>query len=632
MAAEIVETTRLWARTVGPITAEQVEEVGQHLLKRHYSEPHWSARGRLGDGVRDRSACTACRSSPAGRSRYGKINPAEAREIFLRSALVEGQWRTRHHFFARQPGAAGRGRGAGGADPPPRPGRRRRDDLRLLRRPGARRHHLGGPLRRLVEEGPAADAGSADHDPGRPDHRSRPTTIPDRRSRTPGRSASHDLPVGLRLRPGPAIATGSPCEIPLSLLNQLDPAPFSWQVPGLRLELATELIRSLPKAVRRNLVPAPEFADRALGWLAEHPRRSVGAAAGRPRPGPAEPDRRAGRAGRRGTWPRVPRHLRVTFDVVPDDRRRGRWPPARTWPRCSRRLAAQVSRTLTAAAGRLTRTGATRWEFGTIAEQIELDRAGHRVVGYPALVDEGATVGLAVLDTPARQQQPSHAGLRRLVLLNTPDPTRWVVGHLSNTDKLALGHSPYATVPDLLADARLASVGELIRRHQPGRYWDAAAFTALCDAVRADNAELMRSVVSLTAEILTAHGAVLAELPRVARGQRAGGRRPRRAARQPGLRRLPVRDRLRAPGRPAALPAGRRHPDLDAARPARPATGPGSRSSWAARTPTPSCVRRRRRAGCPTSSTTSAGCSRSCGSACSPSRCGPRFRCRRSGC
>ena len=99
VAAELVETSRLWARTVAGITAEQVEEVGQHLLKRQYSEPHWSARS--GSVLAYETVSLLGVPIVAGRRvGYGRINPAEAREIFLRSALVEGQWRTRHPFFA----------------------------------------------------------------------------------------------------------------------------------------------------------------------------------------------------------------------------------------------------------------------------------------------------------------------------------------------------------------------------------------------------------------------------------------------------------------------------------------------------------------------------------------------------
>src|SRR3712207_3859548 len=98
VAAELVETSRLWARTVGPITAEQVEEVGQHLLKRQYTEPHWSARSGSVLAY-EQVSLLGVPIVAQRRVSYGRINPAEAREIFLRSALVEGQWHTRHAFF-----------------------------------------------------------------------------------------------------------------------------------------------------------------------------------------------------------------------------------------------------------------------------------------------------------------------------------------------------------------------------------------------------------------------------------------------------------------------------------------------------------------------------------------------------
>ncbi len=171
---------------------------------------------------------------------------------------------------------------------------------------------------------------------------------------------------------------------------------------------------------------------------------------------------------------------------------------------------------MSAAASEHTRSGRTRWDFGPLPEQVEVSRGGHRVVGYPALVDEGGTVGVQVFDTPARQASSQRRGLRRLVLLNTPDPTRWVVSHLGNADKLALGHSPYGSVPELLADARLASVAELVDRHNGGSVRDQPAFQVLVDAVRMDNPELMQSITRLSAEILSAHRAAVLDLPKVA--------------------------------------------------------------------------------------------------------------------
>ncbi len=198
-----------------------------------------------------------------------------------------------------EPGAAGRDRGAGGADPAARPAGRRRDGAGVLRGPDARGNHLGRALRRLVEAGPPADAGPAHHDLGRPDHRRGHGGRPVRRSRTPGGSAGQDLPLDYVFDPGRA-DDGVTVRVPLSLLNQLDPAEFSWQVPGLRRELATELIRSLPKAVRRHFAPAPEFAERALDWLEQHPSPGPETAGHRTRASPAGADRGAGQPGRLG--------------------------------------------------------------------------------------------------------------------------------------------------------------------------------------------------------------------------------------------------------------------------------------------------------------------------------------------
>ena len=165
--------------------------------------------------------------------------------------------------------------------------------------------------------------------------------------------------------------------MPLSLLNQLDPAEFSWQVPGLRRELATELIRSLPKAVRRHFAPAPEFAERALDWLEHHPS---------PRPETAGPA--LGRALRALTgepvgpddWDlaAVPDHLRINFAVQADHEPAGEpLATGRDLAALAEQLAPRLSRTLAAAAATLTRTGATRWEFGTIEDQVTLPGNGH---------------------------------------------------------------------------------------------------------------------------------------------------------------------------------------------------------------------------------------------------------------
>ena len=519
MAAEIVETTRLWARTVAGITAEQVEAVGQHLLKRSYSEPHWSARA----GSVQAYETVSLYGVPVIARRpvsYGKVNPAEAREIFLRSALVEGQWRTRHHFY--------RDNQALRAEAEALEERARRRDLVVdddtifafydARVPAGTtsvahfdswwkkaRHETPDLLTMTLEDLTTGALDQLDAE-----------AFPDTWTVPGSEGAEHALAVEYVFEPGTA-RDGVTVQIPVTVLNQLDPAPFSWQVPGLRAELATELVRSLPKATRRSFVPAPEFAGRALGWLAQHPGgpgetlplalgRALRALTGEVVP-PAEWNPAA-----------VPAHLRVRFTVL-GDRAGGSGPAVlgagEDLEELRQTLARQVRQTLSSAAAEHTRTGRTTWDFGSLPEQVQLSRGGHAVVGYPALVDEGATVGVAVLDTPERQATSQGAGLRRLVLLGTPDPTKWVVAHLGNAEKLALGQSPYPSVPDLLADARLASVGSLVAAAGRPPVRDAAAFRVLCDTVRADNADRMREVVRLAATTLTGWRGVLADLPRV---------------------------------------------------------------------------------------------------------------------
>ena len=518
MAAELVETSRLWARTVAGISAEQVEQVGGHLVKRNYSEPHWSARS---EAVMAYETVTLFGVPIVSGRRvgYGKINPAEAREIFLRSALVEGLWRTRHPFFARNQATR--------AEAEELQERTRRRDLVVddqvifdfydARIPAevTSGGHFDAWWKKTRVEQPDLLTLTVDDlivpDRAGPDLDAFPEVW---------RSGPHSFRLSYRFEPG-ASRDGVSVTVPLAVLTQLDPAPFSWQVPGLRTELATELIRSLPKAARRNFVPAPEFAVRALAWLGDQPgppeTESLPQALSRALRG------LTGEIVDDGAWQpaAVPAHLQLTFLVVAEPGSPEVTAEGRDLAALQQELAPAVSATVSTAGAEHTRTGATEWVFGTIADQVELRRGGQMVIGYPALVDEQVSVGLTVADTPDRQQRLHASGLRRLVLLGTPDPTRWVVGHLSNTEKLALGTSPYAAVPALLADARLAAAGELIRRAAPGRVADEPTFRRLCDDVRVDAADLMRTITSLAAEICELHGAASGLLGEVSRREPA---------------------------------------------------------------------------------------------------------------
>ena len=509
MANELVETSRLWAHTVAGISAQWVEEVGGHLLKRHYAEPHWAMRA--GQVVAYETA--SLYGVPIiGRRQvpYGRVDPVASREIFLRSALVEGQWHTRHHFWARNEETRRRAEELEERT-------RRRDivvddqaihDFYDARVPAdlctvaafdawwrqKRREddgYLDLALDDLVHD--SADIGSAGD-------------FPDG-----WQVGEHTLDVEYVFDPG-AGADGVSVRIPLPILSQLPTQPFTWQVPGLRLELITQLIRSLPKSHRTQVIPAPDWARRLLGEL--------DADIGEGRIDPQRTSltqaltaRLAADVGLRiapDEWSpdRLPEHLRVTFVVLsPGDAADAGAEMARSKDLAAlqQEHAGQVAATLSRASRSARRSGSTTWEFGELPREVTIERHGTRATGHPALTDEGTAVGSIVQDTAARAAASHRAGLRRLVLLNTPDPTRWVVSHLSNPDKFTLGSSPYTSVPELLADARLKSVADLVAAAvDPNDIRDEASFRKLCDTVRQDNPEHMRKVVAVAADVLRA--------------------------------------------------------------------------------------------------------------------------------
>jgi len=501
MAVELVETSRLWARTVAPIDADWVEAVGGHLLKRNYSEPHWSAKG--GQCVAyERVTLLGVPIIAQRLVSYARIDPVVAREVFIQSALVEGQWRTRHHFWARN--QAVRAEAEDLAD------RNRRRDLLVDDASIAAFYAARIPAEivtvahfdRWWRDARRKDEHLLDltvADLLAPDAELDTTSFPDHWP-----VAAEELAVDYAFDPGSG-HDGVTVTIPLAVLPKLNPAAFTWQVPGLRTQVAAELVRGLPKALRTQLVPAPDTAARALDWLADHPggedepiwialARGILALTGVQVP----PDAWRPEA--------VPEHLLVRFRITGA----GREPEiGRDLAALAERLAPKVSRKLNASAAHLTHPGATSWQFGSIPQRL-----GDELTGYPALVDRVQQVGVQVFADEADARRAHRAGLRRLISLATVDPTRWVVSRMSNPTKLALATSPYPDVPALLADARLRAIGDLMDAVGGlDQVRDEAAFNRLADAVRAQAAATMQQVVQATGEILVAAGEIRQQLP-----------------------------------------------------------------------------------------------------------------------
>ncbi|MGK2308680.1 ATP-dependent RNA helicase HrpA [Cutibacterium sp. V947] len=515
VAVELVETSRLWARTVAAVQPEWVEEVAGPLIKRTWAAPHWAASSASVVAT-ERATLFGVPLWADRHVNYGRIDPVVSRQIFIRSALVERDWRSNHGFLKHNDRIRdeavdleerSRQRGLVADDDAIFAFYDRRVPEGIVSgshfdawwRRVQDRHQLDLSLDDLV------DSDSVDAD-AFPDH---------------WRIGNLDLPVRYVFEPGSG-HDGVTVTIPLALLNQVPTAPFSWQVPGLRTELAIELIRALPKPIRTQLVPAPDRARAALTWLEDND-------ADREAPFTEE----LGRALRALTgvivdtddWNTavIPAHLRVGFDIIDAEGRavgkesgkKGMNKSALSQPKHIARsedleslqsdLAPKVSQSLTKAAGRPQIHGATRWTFDPIPERVDLLRKGADAVGYPCLVDEGTAVGTTVLDTPRAQHASHAAGVVRLLVLTLPDPTKWVVSHMDNATKLALATSPYPTVPALLADARHKAVASVAHEKADdlSGIRTKESFDDLSLAVRQDQADRMARVVRTVGRILT---------------------------------------------------------------------------------------------------------------------------------
>ena len=496
MVAELVETTRLWGRTAARIDPRDVEPLAGHMVKRTYGEPRWDAR-RGSVVATERVTLYGLPIVTDRTVQYGRIDPPLSRELFIRRALVEGEWETRHEFAAENA--------------------RRVAEVEALEHRARRRDILAGDEARFAffDARIPDDVVSAAHfdrwwreegarQPDLLNYSRRvlvdPETaaIEERAWPETWRQGDLELDLSYRFEPGEE-NDGVTVHIPLRLLGQVRADRFEWLVPGLREELVRTLMRGLPKALRRPLVPIPETAAKVLARL--EPRRR-----------PLADDLSRLVSVPPGAWDfrRLPPHLRMRFRV--EDERRGVLAEGDDLADVRARVRPLLRAELTAAASRLERTGLTSWDdLGSLPREVTLRGTGQAVRGYPALVDEGSTVGVRVLETPAAQRAAMRAGTRRLLLLNVPSPAKHVLGRLGNAAKLALSSAPHGSVPAVLDDVTVAAV-ETLMAEAGGPAWDAAGFARLRGHVAGNLADTVAGAVTVVVRVLDAAREVEARL------------------------------------------------------------------------------------------------------------------------
>ena len=566
LSAELVETSRLWARTNAAIEPQWIEEVGKHLISVQYSEPHWSlssgaavayAKGTL-------FGLTIYADRPV---QYARVDAVAAREIFIQSALVEGQWHTQHKFYLRNQRAL--------AEVEELEARLRRRDLRVddsvlfafydARVPAhvtdVRAFDKWWKQARLEDDNfldfnpeKLINEEAADYDDSQ---------FP---RQWVQRTDSGELTLDLRYEYAPTAGVGGArteaakrdgvaVQVPILFLNQLSPEPFRWQIPGLRHELVTALIKSLPKAIRRNFVPAPDVARAACAALEEDysPATdelipSLALVLRRLRGVVVEPEA--------FNWDAVPEHLKMGFQVRnarnkilgegkdlralqqqlhkeirsaladslgASDEAMAKMValaqggsgnsggsgnasgPAASAKKGAKSPAKGTQAEAGASGGVREVTGLTAFPAdlfpnGEIPRKVQRVIATQAVNGYPALVDEGSSVGLRIFPTEAEQLHAQRRGIIRLLQLQVPSPVRYVSEHLSHKEKIVFTQNPHGSIDELIRDCTVAALDHLVP-HTP--IFTHAEYSELYEHVRAELIETVFDVTKLVAEILS---------------------------------------------------------------------------------------------------------------------------------
>ena len=493
MAAELVETSKLWGRMVAEIEPEWIEPLAEHLTKKSYSEPRWSkSRGAV---IADEKVSLYGVPIVAARPvNYGTIDPRVSREIFIQSALVEGDWNTKHKFFKQNQQLI--------------------REVEELEHKSRRRDILVDErtLFEFYDQRIGTEVVSQKHFDTwwKKAEKQDPELLNFERSFLINDDAEQvsklDFPnfwhqgnlklkLTYQFEPG-TDADGVTVHIPLPLLNQVEMTGFDWQIPGLREELVIALIKSLPKSYRRNFVPAPNYAKAFLGRAVplEKPlldtliyelRRMTGVTV----------------EAEHWNWEQIPSHLKMTFRVVDENGKK--IAESMNLDELKFELKDRVQESISAVADDgIEQSGLHIWSFAELPQCYEQKQRGFSVKAFPAIVDEKDAVGIKLFETEFEQAVAMQQGLRRLLLLNVPSPIKYLHEKLPNKAKLGLYFTPFGRVLDLIDDCIACAVDKLIADFG-GFVWNEEGFDKLRDFVRENLNEVTVDIAQKVEQILT---------------------------------------------------------------------------------------------------------------------------------
>jgi ATP-dependent helicase HrpA len=512
MAAELVETSRLFARTIATIEPAWLERVGAHLMKKSHGEPHWEKKAAQVMAF-ERATLYGLPVYAQRRVAYGLLDPAHAREIFIREALVAGEFETRAPFFAHN--------------------QRLVREIRQLEHKTRRLDVLVDDeliyafydrvLPADVNTGAGFEKWRTEAERGQPEllFLSRDDLMRHEAAGVTTDLFPKDLQIAssgdLRLALSYHFEPGSPRDgvmltLPLVALNQVDAVRCEWLVPGMLKEKVQHLLKSLPQKLRRHCVPLPEYA---AGFV----ERVRGAGVAGPLIEALIADLRAERG--IASLPTdfkletLPAHLTMNFKVVDEHGRQ--LAMGRNLAQLRAELGAEAQKQFRSIAQKDIPAAQlapglneliTGWDFGELPELLELRRNGASLIGYPALVDHRTHCSIEVFDRPEEAQQQHREGLRRLFRLRLKEQVRFLERSLGNLQSTQMQAS---TVPALTAalpsfeELRGQVVTAALDRTCMVLPWptDRASFVARKEEARARLSLVAQEIARLLATIVT---------------------------------------------------------------------------------------------------------------------------------
>ena len=498
IVSELVETSRLWGRTAAKIESEWIEPIAQHLIKYSYSEPRWSKK----QGTTIANEKVTLFGLPIVASRivnYSKIDPVLSRSLFIRHALVEGDWLTNHKFYKQN--------------------QKLIKEVEDLEHKSRRQDILidDDELYEFYDKRIDDSVISTKHFDSwwKQKQKSQPDYLNIKKDMLIKQSAQlvnlSDFPdfwyqdnFKLALEYQFDIGhnrDGVTIKIPIDLLNQIKNRGFDWQVPGFRKDLIIALIKSLPKSLRRNLVPAPNYAEAFLERIKTTDQPILESLENEFR-------KMTGVKITSEDWQldQVPDYLKMTFSIINSNNEE--IASGKDLVLLKEQLKNEVQKALSTLTTKkivsIEQSNITDWNFGTLPTTYEEKQKNYTVKAYPALIDHQDSVSIELVDNQEEQQKLNKLGLRRLLMLNIPSPIKYLHEKLPNKSKLGLYFNSFGTVLMLIDDCIACAVDELIDKYNQN-IQNQDQYQKLLDYTKTNINETVIDIAKQVESILTLH-------------------------------------------------------------------------------------------------------------------------------